>query len=248
MLDAVKNTPIKSSMPQDSPAPTARRSVVPATVEGLRERIFAAPEGELIGSLPELARALGVGIVTIQQAARILEHEGLLEVRRGPGGGYYGRRPDAAALERSLAAYMRSQPASWQEALDMTSLLFNELAAAAAACHDPALLDELRGFARRVAVCDDQHALASHELEFQDLLFRMVDRPLFELLTRVTLRFSGSRPYSTLDNSPIGIERWRTGRRLIIDAILRHDAELARFEANRNNRQMILDWLAQTAG
>ena len=77
-----------------------RRNVVPSAVESLRDRIFAQEEGELIGSLPELARALGVGIVTIQQAARILEHEGLLEVRRGPGGGYYGRRPDAAVLER----------------------------------------------------------------------------------------------------------------------------------------------------
>jgi DNA-binding IscR family transcriptional regulator len=36
--------------------------------------------------------------VTVQQAARVLEHEGLLAVRRGPGGGYYGTRPDEAAL------------------------------------------------------------------------------------------------------------------------------------------------------
>src|SRR3546814_1757416 len=60
-----------------------------------------------IGSLPEIAQTLGVGIVTVQQAARILEHEGLLAVRRGPGGGYYGKRPDAGALQRALAAYMR---------------------------------------------------------------------------------------------------------------------------------------------
>ena len=234
-------------MTQDRTA-AARRNVVPATVEALRERIFARAEGELIGSLPELARVLGVGIVTIQQAARILEHEGLLEVRRGPGGGYYGRRPDAAALERSLAAYMRGQPASWQEALDMTSLLFNELAAAAAGCDEPALLDELRHFARTIATCDDEAALSARELEFQDLLFRMVDRPLFELLTRVTLRFAGSRPLGPLHAGPLGIERWKVGRRLIIDAILRHDAELARFEANRNNRAVILEWLEERKG
>jgi len=233
-------------MSSESPATPARRNVVPATVEALRERIFAAPEGELIGSLPDLARALGVGIVTVQQAARILEHEGLLEVKRGPGGGYYGRRPDAAALERSLAAWMRTQPASWQEALDMTSLLFNELAAAAADCRVPALLDELRRFARTVAACDAENLLAAREVEFQDLLFRMVDRPLFELLTRVTLRFAGHRPFGQIYDGPIGIERWKVGRRLIIDAILRHDAELARFEANRNNRLPILDWLGKS--
>lgn len=224
---------------------SGRRNVVPSAVEALRNRIFAQDDGVLIGSLPELASALGVGIVTIQQAARILEHEGLLEVRRGPGGGYYGRRPDAAVLERSLAAYMRSQPASWEEALDMTSLLFNELCAAAAECIDPDLMDELRTFARSVAAASDEAAVQSLELAFQDLLFRMVDRPLFELLTRVTLRFSASAPIEPAYRGAITLERWKAGRRLIIDAILRHDAQLARFEANRNNRDYILAWLRQ---
>ncbi len=233
-----------NSAASDTRNPSAgRRNVVPSAVEALRDRIFAQEDGEMIGSLPELARALGVGIVTIQQAARILEHEGLLEVRRGPGGGYYGRRPDAAVLERSLAAYMRSQPASWEEALDMTSLLFNELCAAAAECRDPDLMDELRAFARRVAAADGEAAVQTLELAFQDLLFRMVDRPLFELLTRVTLRFSVSAPIAPAYRGAIALERWKAGRRLIIDAILRHDAQLARFEANRNNREFILDWL-----
>jgi DNA-binding FadR family transcriptional regulator len=241
-------------MTRDSAAPSprepaaGRRNVVPSAVEALRERIFATPDGELIGSLPELAKALGVGIVTIQQAARILEHEGLLEVRRGPGGGYYGRRPDAATLERSLAAYMRSQPASWEEALDMTSLLFNELAAAAADCHDPALLEELRRFAQSVAGASGDEDVQRLESAFQDLLFRMVDRPLFELLTRVTLRFSASAPIDSAYRGALDLERWKSGRRLIIDAILRHDAQLARFEANRNNREYILGWLRQMRG
>ncbi len=227
---------------------TGKRNLVASAVERLRERIFASEPGEMIGSLPELAKALGVGIVTVQQAARILEHEGLLDVRRGPGGGYYGARPDAAVLERSLAAYMRSQPASWQEALDMTSLLFNELCAAAAACRDPALLAELREFARQVPETRDQAGVASRELEFQDLLFRMVDRPLFELLTRVTLRFSATLKSESAYSGALELELWIAGRRLIIDAILRHDEALARFEANRNNRTMILDWLSNAGG
>lgn len=229
-----------SSAPHDT---GSKRNLVASAVERLRERIFASEAGELIGSLPELAKALGVGIVTVQQAARILEHEGLLDVRRGPGGGYYGTRPDAAVLERSLAAYMRTQPASWQEALDMTSLLFNELCAAAAECHEAALLEELRGFARAVAGAEGDADVQRLEQEFQDLLFRMVDRPLFELLTRVTLRFSASQPVEAAYRGAIMLDGWIAGRRLIIDAILRHDGALARFEANRNNREVILAWL-----
>lgn len=220
-----------------------RRQLVPATTERLRELIFAQEPGTQIGSLPELARLCGVGIVTVQQAARILEHEGLLEVRRGPGGGYYGKRPDAAVLERSLAAYMRTQPASWEEAIDMTSLLFNELVAAAAGCSDRQMQNELRAFAIRVGRCDSVEEMVELEQEFQDLLFRMVNRPLFELLTRVTLRFAASRSAEPVYRGALGTERWKAGRRLIIDAILRQDQELARFEADRNNRRVLLEWM-----
>lgn len=217
-----------------------RRNLVPAIAEKLRERIFASEPDTQIGSLPDLARALGVGIVTVQQAARILEHEGLLEVRRGPGGGYYGRRPDAAVLERSLAAYMRTRPASWPEALDMTSLLFNELAAAAARCDNADLHAELRSFAASIDGFDSEEEMLALEEQFQDLLFRMVNRPLFELLTRVTLRFSAGLRGDGRDHRAFAARHWKDGRRRIIDAILRQDEELARFEANRSNRATVL--------
>jgi GntR family transcriptional regulator, transcriptional repressor for pyruvate dehydrogenase complex len=226
-----------------------KRQLVQQTTERLRELIFAREPHDLIGSLPDLARLLGVGIVTVQQAARILEHEGALEVRRGPGGGYYGRRPDAAALERSLAAYMRMQPHSWEEALDMTSLLFNELCATAAREGDVALHPELRGIGERVDHCEREGDIGEWEEDFQNLLFRMVERPLFELLTRVTLRFATSRPATeSIYGDGAAIEEWKQGRHRIIDAILSRDEQLARFEANRGNRQVVLGWLHRQRG
>ncbi|MCB2074559.1 MAG: GntR family transcriptional regulator [Novosphingobium sp.] len=214
--------------------------LVHATAERLREMIYATEPESRIGSLTSLAETLGVGIVTVQQAARILEHEGLLEVRRGPGGGYYGKRPDEADLERSLAAYMRTEPSSWEEALEMTSLLFNELAAAAARCEDEDLYEELEEFLPQIDACADDAGMGDVEAEFQDLLFRMVNRPLFELLTRVTLRFAESRPYETGNRGLVKLDKWKAGRHRIIRAILGRDEELARFEANRSNRLPLL--------
>lgn len=216
------------------------RRPVQAAADRLRDLIWDSEPDTRIGSLSSLADDLGVGIVTVQQAARVLEHEGLLDVRRGPGGGYYGRRPDEAALERAFAAYMRARPATWQEALDMTSLLFNELVAAAAGCHDAGLHAELAGFLPQVATCADDTDMAMLEECFQDLLFRMVDRPLFEMLTRVTLGFAASRPADVLHRGILGVDRWITGRQRIIAAILDGDPDLARFEANRQNRQVLL--------
>ena len=226
-------------MTQNAAQAMGRKQVVQVAAEALRTRIFAQPAGEQIGSLPEIARDLGVGIVTIQQAARILEHEGLLEVRRGPGGGYYGRRPDRSDLERVLGAYMRSEPASWKEVLDITSLLFNRLCAAAARCDDPARHAELRAIAVRIAACNDEAGLAALEAALQEVLFRMVARPLFELLTQVALGFAQTPESHSSLFGVIGLDHWKDGRRRIIDAILRQDPEPAHFEADRQNRQKL---------
>ncbi|MCJ2185714.1 FadR/GntR family transcriptional regulator [Novosphingobium beihaiensis] len=228
-------------MPSLTKVPRRRGlNLVVATAEVLREHIFALEPGALIGSLHDLAYRLEVGIVTLQQAARVLEHEGLLEVRRGPGGGYYGARPDDAALERAFDAYLRVHPATYEEALDMTSLLFNELVAAAAGCREADMLGQLGKLGERL---DDLErtaaALGSFELEFQDQLFRMVSRPLFEMLTRVTLHYAWGRGGPQVHQLQTDSARWCEGRRKIIDAILAGDAELARFEANRQNRQVV---------
>jgi GntR family transcriptional regulator, transcriptional repressor for pyruvate dehydrogenase complex len=223
----------------------APRQLVTATAERLRELIFACEAGVQIGSLADLAQTLGVGIVTVQQAARILEHEGLLEVRRGPGGGYFGRRPDVATLERALIGYMRSEPASRAEVLDMTSLLFNELCAAAADCADPDRHDELKALASVIALSADEAEIGSLEERLQNQLFRMVNRPLFELLTRVALQIGGGGDGHRSMGSGFRLANWKESRRIIIDAILRRDSELAHFEANRRNRQVVMSLAKQ---
>jgi len=220
-------------------------NLVTRTTETLRDRIFACEPGMLLGALHQLARELGVGIVTLQQAARVLEHEGLLEVRRGPGGGYYGIRPDEAALERSLESYMRMHPASYEEALDMTSLLFTELVTAAARCNDAVLRERLAALGERAASFRTMAEFGPFELEFQELLFQMVRRPLFEMLTRVTLHYATARASPVVESFGEGVEFWRSGRCRIIAAILANDADLTRFEANRQNRKVVMASLGE---
>lgn len=218
-----------------------RRNLVGTTADRLRDMVFAAEPHTLIGSLQDLARSLEVGIVTLQQAARVLEHEGLLEVRRGPGGGYYGTRPNTAALERSIAAYIRSNPSSFEEALNITSLLFNELVPAAADCTDTDLHDELAQLSRKIDDCVTDIDCGRFENDFQDILFRMVDWPLFKMLTLVTVRVGIAKAYRLLDGDRDALAQWKEGRHRIISAILQMDSHLARFEADRSNRHVVLN-------
>jgi GntR family transcriptional repressor for pyruvate dehydrogenase complex len=213
--------------------------LVTVTAEKLRDLIMANAPDTLIGSLPELARSLGVGIATVQQSARVLEHEGLLHVRRGPGGGYFGRRPDAAALERSLAAYLRVRRADDYEALEMMTLLDCELMPAAAECAPAPLLAELRALKGRIDSCLGGEARVAFEDDFHAIVFKMVDRPLIELLAQVSMRFYRSQPIPQIFEGKEGLHAWRQWRHQIIDAILAQDPERARFEAERHRRNLL---------
>ena len=216
-----------------------RRQLVQATAAKLRELILSRAPGAQIGSLNEVAQLLDVGIVTVQQAARILEHEGLVAVRRGPGGGYYGTRPDEAALERSIAAYLRVHGFGHRESQQMLSLLDCEIVPAAAGCTDSTLRDKVRVLLERVDRCDSTDKRVAFETELRDLLLKMVARPLIELLCRVTQRLYVHSGAPLVFTDQEGVEAWKSGRRRILEAILGKDEELAQFEAERYRRLVL---------
>lgn len=221
------------------------RNLVRAAAAKLRELILEREPGAQIGSLNEVSDLLGVGIVTVQQAARILEHEGLLDVRRGPGGGYYGARPDEAALERALAAYMRVHGAKFGDGLQMLSLLDCDIAPAATHCADEALRAELRALIDRIDVCDTEESRIAFENESRDLLFKMEPRPMFELMARVGKQLFPDNPnVRPLFKGADGVAAWKDGKKRILLAILERDEKLARFEAERY-RDDVLARLAQ---
>ena len=216
-----------------------KRQLVQATTAKLRELILSSEPGAQIGSLNEVAQLLGVGIVTVQQAARILEHEGLLAVRRGPGGGYYGTRPDEAALERSIAAYLRVHGFGHRESQQMLSLLDCEIVPAAACCGDEASRKRVQELLDRVDQCDSTEARVAFEKELRDLLLKMVAKPLIELLCRVTHRLYVHSGAPLVFTDKEGVEAWKSGRRRILSAILAQDEELAQFEAERYRRLVL---------
>ncbi len=211
-----------------------RQNLVQATAERLRRMVLAKPPGVQIGALRELAAELGVGVVTVQQVARVLEHEGLLVARRGPGGGYYGARPDDAALERAFAAWLAVHGSGNHEILEMRTLLETELIAGAALCTDEALHKEVRKLAAEIEHCDTPEQRIAFEERLNDLMFRMTRRPLVELLSRVTLRHYAAQALPALFPGEDGLRAWKTGRRRILDAISQRDEALARFEADRH--------------
>jgi DNA-binding FadR family transcriptional regulator len=216
-----------------------RRRLVQGAADRLRAMILACAPGVQIGGLADLAQQLGVGVVTVQQAARVLEHEGLLEVRRGPGGGYYGRRPTEAALERSVTAYLRIDGARYHEIFEIMSLLECELAPAAARSPDEDLREQLREALAQLDESDAVERQVAVEEVVYSVLFRMVDQPLISLLGRVTVQAYRANPHASMLLDAEGVAAWRAGRRRVLEAILTSDEDLARFEAGRYREDML---------
>lgn len=230
----------QAGKPTTEKRPAGNR-LVAESADRLRDLILARPAGAQIGSLNDVATELGVGIVTVQQAARILEHEGLLEVKRGPGGGYYGARPDHAAIERAFATYMRVHDIGYREAFELTLLLDCDIICAAARHLDRAGATDLE---RLVAQLEDTRTPDDRirfEVDFRETLFAAFQRPLLELLSRVAMQLYQAQSDPAQFAAVVPLKEWKLGRRRILDAILGKDEELANFEAHRFRRQ-VLAW------
>jgi DNA-binding FadR family transcriptional regulator len=62
--------------------------------------------GELLGSEVELIARYGVSRAVFREAVRLLEHHGLVEMRRGLHGGLFIRQPDPKPVAKAMAVYL----------------------------------------------------------------------------------------------------------------------------------------------
>ncbi len=216
--------------------------LVAETAEKLRNLILEQPPGTQLGSLNEVAAGLDVGIVTVQQAARILEHEGLLTVKRGPGGGYYGARPGDDALERAFATYMRVHNFSYRDSFEVTVLLDCDIFEAAARSRDPRVPEKIAALLGQLEQCRTADDRIQFEIDLRETLFRIVARPFLELLARVSMQLYQAGSHPTIFDDDARVAAWSQGRKRILQAILEGDDELAFFEAHRF-RRLTLAWM-----
>ena len=79
--------------------------------ESLREKILSGhfDDGDDLPPERELVEQVGLSRATVREALRILEGEGLIATRIGRNGGSAVSRPSTAAIERSVASFIRGQ-------------------------------------------------------------------------------------------------------------------------------------------
>ncbi|WP_207081124.1 FadR/GntR family transcriptional regulator [Novosphingobium sp. KA1] len=206
-----------------------------AAAEKLREMVLAREPGEYIGREEELVAGLGYARGTVRQAARLVEREGLLVVRRGNNGGYFTSRPDATTIETVVTTYLTMMDVPPEDVTVIATALWVEAMRKAARAPHERIVEGIASLLERTrAVLDDAGFDEVRELEreTQDVVFDLAGSSYIKLIFDINVAFS-RRTYqgpAADDVSPEHrrfVQSWRNARLMEFGALVQGDPELA---------------------
>jgi len=222
-----------------------------ALIKALRKQILARDEGENLGSEGELLQRLKVGRSTLRQAARLLEQEQLLDVRRGVRGGYFTRRPDESAVAQAAALYLSLRRASLKHMLEVGAVLSEMAYRLAAASQDAAqhqalqeTLEALRSSAR--TPMDVREFLARGDT-LRRAVSKLAGNPFLELFLGITYIFGGQAANEPLfTGKPERMAEMEALQLRMAESVLNREPEVA--AALRQRVSQLLDGWAREDG
>lgn len=210
------------------------RSTISAAAEQLRALAMSADEGALLGGEEALVAKLGVSRATVRQAARLLEREGLLKVRRGINGGYFASRPDVGTIEATVSAYLDTLDMDAQDVTVIASALWVEVLRKAASVRTEAAREMAQTYRDRVlALRPDAPFKQIIDLEqaSRTAIFDLVKARYIELIFQINMAFAQRRfaPTSGADDTDAHrqfVRAWRDAKLMELAAIADGDPEL----------------------
>jgi GntR family transcriptional regulator, transcriptional repressor for pyruvate dehydrogenase complex len=119
--------------------------------------------GDLLSSEQELISRYGVARGTVREALRLLESEGLIEIRRGRSGGILVKEPDLNQVSRSVGVWLAMRGTTMRQLLDFRILIEPFAAEAAAVSATPEQRDWLIRIAEQPAEGELIHAADLHD-------------------------------------------------------------------------------------
>ena len=226
---------------------TPDRSNVGDVAGRLRALALAREDGAWLGREDALQRELAVSKPTIRQAARMLEREGLLKVRRGNSGGYFAARPDPGFIEETVASYLEVLHARPEDLTRVASALWIETVRQAASIGGDDAAALARRFRRAISKLPADAPLNDVqpiEQALRQAVFALVESPYIELLFDINANFA-RRKFSVSPAAQDGSDHhrafvtvWKKAALLLVDALADGDEEVATLAARRG-RQLL---------
>lgn len=197
----------------------------------IRRRIRSGDlrEGQSLPTERKLVEQTGLSRLSVREALRILEAEGLIETRPGRNGGSHVRRPAGDVLARHLELFIWSRNATAEDVHDVREALEALAAAGAARRRTDADIAELAQKTEALeASIGDTAAYLAANLEWHMAIVRASHNELLVGLMSVLATIIHDATATGAFESP-GVRAATVAvHRRILDAVIDRDAETAR--------------------
>lgn len=186
---------------------------------------------ELIGSSDSIMKRYNVGRPIFREAARIMELVGIVEVRKGRGGGLIAMKPSPENTISAVVLFLESVPnVNVNHILELRSALEEFSARKAAALKTKTEVEELKEALRSHKNSKDGRALVSASISIQNIIGRMARNQVVVIYARILLSCTSFRP----DPEILASKAWDhkdiiyCSLKGVVDAIVDGDSSLAK--------------------
>lgn len=229
-----------------------KSSLIQKIVDELRELSLNSPEGSCLGLESDLVERFGVSIPTFRHAAKIVEHDNWLSLRRGRNGGFYASRPQLRDVLEGPALFMKTQSATIEHVFELTRLILLSAAASAAVCDDVDLRNKLQAMHDDLAAppstpqtSADMRASARY---LNRLVCEMSGNPALLLALDIAFAFGAYHPdHNLYEGRADRIKTYREYQYRLADAVLARDPDRAMLASFRIS-ELLAGWLAEDRG
>ena len=211
-----------------------------AVVDCLRRLAQHSTDGALLGSEKALMSEIGTSRTTLRQAARLVEREGLLKVRRGIHGGYFATRTGVPAIEYAVGACLETLEINPQDLGAIASSLWVEVLRKAAGVQTEDAQAFSAYFRRKLNELRPNISLqeiVDFEQDFRKAIFGLINAPYIEFIFNINAAYA----YKAFHFPPRGredtdrhhefVRAWRRAKQVEQEAIAAGDQSLAMMAA-----------------
>ena len=191
--------------------------------------------GDRLPAEAEMIARFGMAKGTIREAMRILEAQGLIKTRTGPGGGSFVHEVSRQRAKALLGNYFYFKDLTIGDIYQLRLILEPELAATLAGTLSEEVLDQLSAniaeYADPAADIEEERAQHIASLRFHMILAEQAENPLLGFVIDFMANLLSDLTVYRRLYSPPNLELWRQGhehQRALVEALRDGNGEAAR--------------------
>jgi GntR family transcriptional regulator, transcriptional repressor for pyruvate dehydrogenase complex len=192
--------------------------------------------GDMLPNEKDMATALAVSRTTLREGLRLLETQGIIVIRTGPGGGPIVRTPKPADLANSASLLLQFMDVTFSQVIDSRAAVEPEIARLAALHRTEEQLEQLADSARTMAdVVDDPPLYREQYAAFHELMGYATHNAVLAVIAATQRKISEVFQQEVV-YGPKSVRGALQSHNRLVEAIRAQDATAAEAEATEHFR------------